>query len=172
MNASLTFPLEWGALHVLVIHFPIAILCVVPLFIILGLFLKNRTFLLAALLLLILGILSIFLAVSTGESSSERIQEGPAIIETLNRHDALAWQSRTFFSVMTLLYATLFFWESRRLSKINRQLPRILFVCFLLFYGYGLWLIFKTAYYGAMLVHRHGVHSSLHEIFLIPSGQK
>src|SRR5450759_3598419 len=61
----------WDGLHPLVTHFPIALLLVAPLFVVLGLFRRPsaRAFLLAALLLMVLGTTAIFVAVPTGEAA-------------------------------------------------------------------------------------------------------
>ena len=62
----------WTELHPLVIHFPIALLLVAPLFIVAGIIAnpqKGRPFLVVALSLMVLGTVGTVLAVATGASS-------------------------------------------------------------------------------------------------------
>ena len=60
----------WTELHPLVIHFPIALLLVAPLFIVAGIIAnpqKGRPFLVVALSLMVLGTVGTVLAVGTGK---------------------------------------------------------------------------------------------------------
>ena len=57
---------SWDALHPLIIHFPIALLLIAPIFIVVGAVLtpaKGRSYLIAAMVLLLVGTASIFVAV-------------------------------------------------------------------------------------------------------------
>ena len=78
---------DWGSLHPMVVHMPIALLLISPLFIVLGLIFPKsaKTFYISALTLFIIGTLAIFLAISTGEKASELIEKNPAIYATLFR---------------------------------------------------------------------------------------
>ena len=67
----------WQELHPLVIHFPIALLLVAPLFIFLGAVLRkerSRVFLISALILMLLGTATLYLATQTGQAASRRHQ--------------------------------------------------------------------------------------------------
>ena len=64
---------SWDALHPLVIHFPIALLLVVPFLIVVGALVppeRGRAILYVALALMIAGTLGTFLAVATGEAAA------------------------------------------------------------------------------------------------------
>jgi uncharacterized membrane protein len=64
---------SWNGLHPLIVHFPIALLFVAPLFVILGAVLsppKGRPFLVSALILMVVGTASILFAIETGEAAS------------------------------------------------------------------------------------------------------
>jgi uncharacterized membrane protein len=75
----------WNELHPLVVHFPIALLLVAPLFILMGALWPRRTgvyFLGSALILISVGTLAIFVSLSTGEASSKAIvHAGAGIID-------------------------------------------------------------------------------------------
>ena len=62
---------SWDALHPLVIHFPIALLLIAPVFVFVGALLapaKGRPYLMAAMFLLLLGTAGTFIAVETRRS--------------------------------------------------------------------------------------------------------
>src|SRR5512140_602898 len=86
----------WDGLHPLVTHFPIALLLVAPLFLVLGLVRRSsgRPFLLAALLLMALGTIAIFVAVPTGEAAGRLAERTPLVSKALERHEELAETSR------------------------------------------------------------------------------
>jgi hypothetical protein len=70
---------SWAGLHPLMIHFPIALLLVAPLFIVAGAILsprKSRPAMMAALLLMVLGTVSIFVAVESGEAAGRIAERG------------------------------------------------------------------------------------------------
>lgn len=79
----------WDTLHPLIVHFPIALLLVAPLFILAGIVLprsKAPQALLAAFVLVILGTGSLILAVETGDASAERVTKTPEIGSVLHEH--------------------------------------------------------------------------------------
>jgi uncharacterized membrane protein len=58
----------WDSMHVLIVHFPVALLLLSPVFIVIGAVLtppKGRPYMMAALITLLLGTASLFVAVST-----------------------------------------------------------------------------------------------------------
>ena len=84
---------SWDALHPLIIHFPIALLLVVPLLIVVGALRppeRGRTILYVSLGLMIAGTLATFLAVASGEAAGRIVERTPQIDAVLERHEELA----------------------------------------------------------------------------------
>ena len=73
---------SWDALHPLIIHFPIALLLVAPIFIVVGAVLtpaRGRSYLIAAMVLLLVGTASIFVAVESGEAAGKLAERTPGM---------------------------------------------------------------------------------------------
>ena len=88
---------SWDALHPLIIHFPIALLLVVPFLIVVGALRspeRGRTILYVALALMIAGTLGTFLAVGTGEAAGRMAERTPQIDVVLEHHEQLAEATR------------------------------------------------------------------------------
>jgi uncharacterized membrane protein len=152
----------WDGLHPLIIHFPIGLLLIAPLFILLGAVVeprRGRMFLMAALLMLILGTSAIFVAIETGESAAKLADRSPEISAVLERHEGLAERTKLAFSVLTFLLAVIIFLP----AILKRELPRGIYVgmpiVFLFLYAGGMLLLSNTAHNGGRLVHEFGVHA-------------
>ena len=155
---------NWSELHPLVIHFPIALLLVAPLFIIAGVLMnpqKGRPFLIAAFSLMLLGTAGTFLAIATGEAAGEVAERTTAVSAVLERHEDLAETTRIIFSVLTVIFATILFLPRLLKRETTTAVARILPLAFLLFYGAGTVVLVNTAHNGGRLVHELGIHASL-----------
>ena len=155
---------SWTELHPLVIHFPIALLLVAPLFIMAGIIpnpQKGRPFLITALILMLLGTAGAFLAIATGEAAGEVAERTPAVSAVLERHEDLAEMTRIVFTVLTLLFAAILFLPRLLKREASGVTARILPLAFLLFYGAGAVILMNTAHNGGRLVHELGVHAGL-----------
>jgi uncharacterized membrane protein len=97
----------WDGLHPLVIHFPIALLIVAPLFVVLAIILPKRGagFGVSALVLLALGTIAAAVAVETGEAAAELVTPTEAITAAIAGHASQAEAVRNVFAVLTVLYA-------------------------------------------------------------------
>jgi len=155
---------DWSEMHPLIIHFPIVLLLVAPLFILVGIAMNpqaGRPFLIAALALMVLGTVSAFVAVSTGESAAAIAERTPLVSSVLEHHEDLAHTTTVVFSMLTVIFATILFLPRFLKSEIPVAGLRILLLAFLLFYGAGTVVLVNTAHNGGRLVHEFGVHAGL-----------
>jgi uncharacterized membrane protein len=152
----------WDALHPLIIHFPIGLLLIAPLFILIGAALgpaKGRNWLAAALLLMVLGTASVFVAVETGEAAGKLAERSPQINAVLEHHEKLAERTRLTFMALTVIFALLVgaMMAVKRLQA--RWFATVVPLAFLLVYGFGALALTDTAHNGGRLVHEFGVHA-------------
>lgn len=151
---------SWDALHPLIIHFPIGLLLIAPVFVLIGALRpaeKGRAYLLAALILMLLGTASIFVAVQTGEAAGKLAERSPQINAVLERHEELAEATRVGFSVLTVIFAAILFVPRMLRRASSRIAATVLPLVFLVFYGAGMLLLTNTAHNGGRLVHEFGV---------------
>lgn len=161
----------WDELHPLVIHFPIALLLVTPLFIIVGVIAnpqKGRPFLVAALVLMLLGTGATYLAIATGEAAGEIVERTPVVSAVLEKHEDLAEMARIVFSVLTFLFAAILFLPRILKRETSALTARILPLAFLLFYSAGAIILVNTAHNGGKLVHELGVRATNTQSHAIP----
>jgi uncharacterized membrane protein len=152
----------WDAFHPLIIHFPIALLLIAPIFIVVGAVLtpaKGRSYLIAAMILLLVGTASIFVAVETGEAAGKLAERTPAIEQVLETHQSLAERTRAVFSVLSIIFFALLAvpWSMKRAD--TRLTTTILPLAFLVLYSAGALLLVNTAHNGGRLVHEFGVRA-------------
>jgi len=153
----------WDGLHVLVVHFPIALLTVVPLFLLAGLLAPRlgRAWDGATLLLLTLGALGAVLAVETGEAAAAAATLTPAISAAVQHHAESGTLTRNVFGGLTLVWLAgglVLPWLTRRLGAARVRLLRAVYLG-----GYvaALLLVANTADLGGRLVHHYGLHAHL-----------
>jgi uncharacterized membrane protein len=148
-------------MHPLLVHFPIALLFITPLFLLLALLLRrqNRAWALAALLLLLVGTAGIFAAAASGEAAGKLVERTPEIDAVLERHEHLAEAARGVFSGLTLGFAALVLVP----IALKRELPRWVYepgqVLFLGIFLVALGFLVQIAHQGGRLVHQFGVHA-------------
>jgi len=153
---------SWDALHPLIIHFPIALLLIAPIFVLVGAALsptKGRPYLIAAMVLLLAGTASIYVAVQTGEAAGKLAERSPGIESVLENHESLAERTQAVFSVLSVIFVALIV-GPRLLQRADTRLATtILPLAFLIFYGAGALLLVNTAHNGGRLVHEFGVQA-------------
>jgi uncharacterized membrane protein len=153
----------WDGLHPLVIHFPIALLMVAPVFLLLAIVGRTHAtaFSWSAFVLLLLGTIAAFVAVSTGTAAGELAERSDAINAVLMRHEELAEQTRNIFAVITSAYGVLLLLPvmSKRLAR-GKYRAVVSGIAALVVLAGSLQLV-RTAHQGGLLVHRFGVHTML-----------
>ncbi|MBX7219026.1 MAG: hypothetical protein K1Y36_03700 [Blastocatellia bacterium] len=154
-----SFP-TWSEMHPLVIHFPIALLLIVPLFILLSLIFRAnaRAFHISALVLLGFGTLSLFVAVQTGESSGEMFEKISAAKATIERHENLAELAQWIFFGLFLVFLGLGLLPTILKKPVSHPVWVGLHSAFLLGYLAGTLILVNTAHEGGKLVHQIGIH--------------
>ncbi len=158
---------SWDALHPLIVHFPIALLLVAPLFVALGCLLEfraqgqGRPYLGEALLLLALGTAATFVAIETGEAAGKLTDRTDALATVLERHESLAETTRLVFSALTVILASILLVP----RTFRRELPRAatagLLAAFFVSYSAGAVLLANTAHNGGRLVHELGARAGM-----------
>ena len=153
---------NWDALHPLIIHFPIVLLLIAPIFIVVGAALspgKGRPHLIAAMILLLVGTASTFVAVETGEAARKLADRSPGVEQVLQHHQSLAERTQAAFNVLSLIFVTLVAMPLLLKRADTRLTTTILPLAFLVLYTAGALLLVNTAHNGGRLVHEFGVHA-------------
>ncbi len=141
--------------HVVVIHFPIALVCLAPLFDLGCLVFRNRVWLdRAAAAFYLMGTVGAAAAYLTGQRAATRVGElTPAAESALADHEALAVLTLTALSVVAL-FRFLVSWLARYDKRIHVGIFRLSALPLALL---GIALLVATADRGGNLVYRHGV---------------
>jgi len=153
---------SWDGLHPLIVHFPIALLLVAPVFILIGAVkapARARPYLVAAMVLLLMGTAAVFVAVETGEAAGQLAERSPGMAEVLETHESMAERTRVVFAVLSAVFVVLLA-APRLLRRADTRLTTtVLPLAFLVLYGAGALLLVNTAHNGGRLVHQFGVRS-------------
>lgn len=152
----------WERLHVLVIHFPIGLLLVVPLLILLAMFLHKRLpgIGLVAWLLLLIGTVACWVAVATGNAAFNETGEMPdAAREIMMRHQKMGVDARNMFTALCGAYGLLLI-----LPLMIKRLkgPAVMAagsVVILAVYAWMAIYLANAAHLGGRLVHEYGVRA-------------
>ncbi|MCE5229316.1 hypothetical protein LLG95_06925 [bacterium] len=163
MSNWLPFP-TWDGMHPLVVHFPIALLIVSPVFIVLGLIRPDRfrLFSLSALILMFLGTAGAWLAVETGEAAADLVERTPQITAAIAEHQEMAETTRLIFTILTVVYALVLVLP--RFAKWIQPRPQtVIHVLFLLVYMGSCLAVARTGHLGARLVHHFGVRAMIND---------
>lgn len=150
---------SWDGVHPLIVHFPIALLLVAPLFMLIALLLpiRGRAFGYAALVLMVLGTTAAVVAKETGEAAAKLVERGDKINPVLAHHEELAEAVVISFGGLTILYAAALVLQhyvpKLRQTWIHTAIHAGLLVVFV-----GACLVLaKTGHEGGRMVHQMGV---------------
>lgn len=156
---------SWDAMHPLIIHFPIVLLLLSPVFILTSAILtppKSRPYLITGLALLLLGTVSLYLAESSGEAAAELAKQGKAVGSVLSTHEDLASETRGIFSAaLSVVLLAVFFAPRISHSHETRLTSTYMPIAFLVLYSVGALFMVNTAHAGGRLVHEYGVHARI-----------
>ena len=154
----------WDSLHVLIIHFPIALLLLSPIFIVISAVLsppKGRPYMIAALVTLLLGTASVFVAASTGHAAAELAERGGPVDAVLKIHEDLAEETEMVFAGLSAILIGMYALPRILRRDDNRLFSTFLPSAFLALYTVGVLFLINTAHAGGRLVHEFGVHAIL-----------
>jgi uncharacterized membrane protein len=150
--------------HPIIVHFPIALLLVAPLFVVIGLVLHKRgtPFRVSALILMVLGTIGTFVAVLTGEAAGELAIKTPDIAGAIGHHEEMAERTRLFFSILTVVFAAILV-APRFVPALRKRawIPVTATLVFLGAYMGAALLLVNTGHEGGRLVHEYGVRALL-----------
>jgi uncharacterized membrane protein len=164
MLASIFPPLPpYEGMHPLVVHYPIALLMITPIFVILAAAWKKHTrpLLVAALLISVLGVAAAFLATSTGEAGEKFAKGIPGADKTLHEHEELAEFARNLFIVVTVVLAGFTAGAWKLGDRLSTPLRWGAVLIFLVIHGFSASVLASAAHEGGKLVHLHGVRAPL-----------
>lgn len=153
----------WSELHPIVIHFPIALLFVAPLFIVLSLIFQKsaKAFTVSALVLMVIGTIAAVVAVQTGEAASEPVEHLAQAEAILERHEDLAELAQWLFLGLTATFAGLSFLPVLLKKTVPPALWVTAHVVFLMAYAGCAGVLGLAAHQGGRLVHEAGIHTAM-----------
>ena len=141
---------------------------VAPLFVLAGMFAprQGEGFSFSGLALMVLGTAGAYVAIGTGESAAELVEQTPAISAAIEAHAELADWTRLVFSILTALFAAILL-VPLFIKKPLGKLPKIvIYAVFLALYAGGMLVLANTADRGGKLVHGYDIHASF---FAVPT---
>jgi uncharacterized membrane protein len=151
----------WDGIHPLLIHFPLTLFFLAPVFVLFASFTKattRRTFLISALTVMLLGITLTYAAFEAGQTAAASVTRTEEVRTVVDRHQELAGLARSSLTAATLLFGLTFLMCTcfhLQLRELNSVLP----LGSVVFYALGLFWLINTAYHGERLVHEFGVGS-------------
>jgi uncharacterized membrane protein len=149
----------WIGMHPMVVHFPLVLLMMVPVFLALALYRKEPTgpFAVTAWILLALGTVAAFVATMSGEAAESLVIASDQVRQAIERHSDLGEYARDVAAMEFLLLSVLLGWTLYLKRPIERRwLTGLMFVVFLVSMV-GALLVAMTGHVGAYLVHGLGV---------------
>jgi uncharacterized membrane protein len=122
---------------------------------------RAKPYMLSALLILILGTGTLFIATSTGHAAADLAERGGPIDAVLEAHEELASETRILFAGLSVILTGMFFAPKVLRREENRLFTTFLPMAFLALYSVGVLFLVNTAHAGGRLVHEFGVHAMI-----------
>ena len=151
----------WNHIHPALVHFPIALLTVVPLLVLLGLLwpAQRRGIHTAALILLVMGFGGVILALESGEAVERYARATPALLAGLRDHELAAQWTALVFGLLGTAFAVLWALPLLRKRELPRSLETGLLVLWLALCAGGVLALARTGHLGGHLVHDLHTHA-------------
>ena len=143
------FP-TWDSLHPMIIHFPIVLLLLSPLFVFVGAVMppsRGKPYMVSGLFILLLGTATLFIATSTGRAAADLAQRGWTFDAVLEMHEELGSETRILFAGLSAILLGMFFAPKVLRREENRIFSTFLPMAFLALYS---WCSFTLLVYECM----------------------
>lgn len=155
-------PSSWDALHPMVVHFPIALLYIAPIFLVLAIIFARRSmaWLWPSAIIVVIGTAFAFVAVSTGEAAEEFAEGVVAAKAALEQHEEMAELVQVIFGILSvsiLALATAF--QFAPFLKGKTRLLKGALAIVLVGHLAGLGVLTEAAHQGGRLVHEFGIRA-------------
>lgn len=149
----------WDTAHPIVVHFPIGLLAVAPVFIVLSMLWgsRHREMLTSALVMVLLGTAGAVLATATGEASERWAKGVPGVDKLVHEHEEAGELARNLFigvSAVVLIACAVAWARSKPMAMGGRWL---LGAILLGVYVYPALTLMQAGHLGGQLVHDHKV---------------
>ncbi len=157
-------PSDPGALHPVIVHFPVALLLVVPLFLLMAAISKNDRPQLRScvLVLMTLGVLAAWVAVWTGQQAATVARiTAPHAALVIEQHEESAEAAAMIFTVLFAVFAIRVAVDYLRRESAVRRPMRVFCVVFLVVYCVCTLVVVDAAHQGGRLVHEFGVRAQM-----------
>ncbi len=112
-----------------------------------------------AILLLLLGTVSLFIAKSTGKAAAKFVGRGGAADAVLEIHRKFASETIIVFSELSVIQLGIFLLPRILRRRETRLFSTVLPLTFLAFYLGGIVFLVNTAHTGGRLAHEFGMHA-------------
>lgn len=154
----------WETAHPLVVHIPIGVLAVVPLFAVWAMLAgaNRRTLGWVIMVLMLVGTTGTVIAAKTGEHAMEVAEAGMAG-NWLDRHADMGELARNWFLGVAAGYTAITIFSTIRKDKFKRAYWIGAHAVWLAVFGAAFLVLANAGHMGGRLVHEFGVRAPMHE---------
>ena len=141
---------ELSRLHPFIVHFPITLFTIYFLFELFAVLLKKEYLSKGAHLILVIGIISAFGAMLTGNQAYTSLKYWePASLKIFNEHQTFANITTWYFFALLIV---------RTYLVIKKKFSIVYQIIIIVLAAVGIFFIFQTGYYGGELVNKFGIN--------------